>query len=296
MTVLKRILAATDFSPGARCALSRAGQLARQHDAYLHVVHAQPDWELFAGSAGARAEHYRAITEYAQHALREEVEHVYATFGVRARGETRTGRASQVLLSVAGEIEPHLIVAGARGEHDTPDQAPFLGGTALKLITHSGSPVLIVRKPVTGAYAIAVAAVESSGTGARELVLWAISLLDDGDCHVVHAFDLPYVVRMRKRRIPEAAILSCTEDLRQAAKSFIDTLLDEETASGQRLHAHLVCGEPVSAVLAEIERCRPDVVVVGKHERTPRESRVGSLGSVALRIAYHVSNDILVVP
>jgi nucleotide-binding universal stress UspA family protein len=49
-------------------------------------------------------------------------------------------------------------------------------------------------------------------------------------------------------------------------------------------------------VLAEVGRCKPDVVVVGRHGHPPREHRLRSLGSVALRIAYHAAGDVLIVP
>lgn len=296
MTVLKRILVATDFSAAARQAVWRAGQLAKQHDAHLHLVHAQPDWNLFARASSSGAEHYRAVVEHAEQALQDEITYIEATFGIHARGENRMGRASQVILAVVAEVEPHLLVVGARGEHNSPAMAPFLGGTALKLIAYAGSPVLVVRKPSAAPYAVAVAAVECSSAAARALVQWAMALLGPGDCHIVHAFEVPYVERMRKRGVSETAIRLCTEEVRNAAKSVIDEILDDEPGPGQRLHAHLVCGEPVGAVLAEIARCQPDLVVVGKHEHPPREQHLSALGSVALRIAYHAPVDVLVVP
>jgi nucleotide-binding universal stress UspA family protein len=294
--VLKRILVATDFSPAARVAVWRAGQLARQNDAHLDVVHAQPDWNLLAGSAPAGVEHYRAIADHAQQALGEELAFLEATFGIRARGETRVGRASQVLRTAMAEFQPHLIVAGARGEHDSPARAPFLGGTALKLIAYAGAPVLVVRKSATTPYRAAVAAVECSGATARKLLSWARSLLKEGDCHVIHAFEVPYVERMRRHGVTDAIIESCSEDVRAAAKRFIDAVLDESNGSGQRVHAHLVRGEAVAAVLSAVDRLQPDLVVVGKHEHPPRQQLTSALGSVAMRIAYHAPSDVLVVP
>jgi nucleotide-binding universal stress UspA family protein len=296
VAVLKRILVATDFSAAARLAVWRAGQLAKQNDAHLFLVHAQPDWNLLAGSVPAGVEHYRAISEHAEQALGGELGFLEATFGIHARGETRRGRASQVLHSAVAEIEPHLIVAGARGEHDSPTMAPFLGGTALKLLAYANRPVLVVRKPGIAPYAVAVAAVECSSTAARRLVAWAKALLGEGDCHIVHAFDVPYVERMRKHGVAEAAIQSCGEDVRSGAKAFIDEVLNDSDGSAQRSHAHLVRGEAVAAVLAQIDRLQPDIVVVGKHEHPPREHLTSSLGSVAMRIAYHAPGDVLVVP
>jgi nucleotide-binding universal stress UspA family protein len=73
-------------------------------------------------------------------------------------------------------------------------------------------------------------------------------------------------------------------------------MLDLNGSTGPRLHTHLVCGEPVSAVLGEVSRCTPELVVVGKHGHPPREQLLRSLGSVALRIAYHATADVLMVP
>jgi nucleotide-binding universal stress UspA family protein len=293
---VRRILAATDFSAAAHLAVVRAGQLAQQNDAHLHVVHAHPDWDLFSKSMSGKAEHYRAVGEEAERALGEELRYVRSTFGVQATGETRMGRASEVLHSAMGEVSPHLVVIGARGEHDSATLAPFLGGTALKLIAFSGVPVLIVRKPASKPYAVSMAAMESSSASALAVVRWARALAIDGECHLVHAFDAPYVGRLRKHGISEETIRACTEEARQSATHFVDEVLRGYEESKQRLNAHIVCGEPVSAVLAEIERCKPDVAVVGKHEHPPRELHLRSFGSVALRIAYHAACDVLVVP
>jgi nucleotide-binding universal stress UspA family protein len=295
MTPLKRILIATDFSSAARLAVWRAGQLAKQHDAALHLVHAKPDWNLFCRSSSPGDEQYRGISEYAEEALKAELEYIEATFGIHVRGETRMGRASETLAAAVAEIAPHLVVIGARGEHDSPALAPLLGGTALKLIAQTDCPVLLVRKPGTGPYAIAVVAVNDSRDMAHRLVGWA-TLLGEGDCHIVHAFDAPYVERMRARGIPETVIQSCTEEARKAARSCVDDVLNNATTTRQRLHAHLVCGEPISAVLAEIDRCQPQLVIVGQHRNVPRERATRFVGTIALRIAYHSPSDILVVP
>jgi len=48
MPILKRILVATDLSAAGHRAVMRAGQLARQWETGLFLVHARPDWNLFA--------------------------------------------------------------------------------------------------------------------------------------------------------------------------------------------------------------------------------------------------------
>jgi nucleotide-binding universal stress UspA family protein len=201
-----------------------------------------------------------------------------------------------VVLSAIAHVEPHLVVVGARGEHDAPSMVPFLGGTALKLLAYADRPVLMIRTSATGSYTSAAVAVEYPSIAARDLVRWAQTLMIEGDCHIVHAFDVPYAQRMRRHGVSEGTIRACSESVRADAKQFIDQILDLEGPVGQRLHGHLVRGEPVSAVLAEVSRCMPELIVVGKHGHPPREHHLRSLGSVALRVAYHASADVLMVP
>jgi nucleotide-binding universal stress UspA family protein len=287
---------ATDFSPAARAAVWRAGQLAQQNDAHLHLVHAQPDWNLFSKAAPAGPENYRVVGEHAESALADELRNLESVFGIHVRGETRMGRASEVLHSATAEVSPHLIVVGARGEHDSPSMAPFLGGTAFKLIAFSAAPVLVVRQAGSGPYVVSMAAVEGPSASALTLVSWARALAPAGECHLVHAFDVPYVARLRQRGVSETDLRACEQEVRASATNFVNEVMSSYGESKHRLHAHLVCGEPVGAVLAELERCKPDVAVVGKHERPPRDQRLRSLGSIALRIAYHAACDVLVVP
>jgi nucleotide-binding universal stress UspA family protein len=293
--VLKRIVVATDYSPAARRAVWQAGHLAQMHDAHLHVVHAQPDWNLFSQTWSGTAGQFKAVIAHAENALRIELAWLEATFGIHARGENRMGRASAVLRSVVHEVEPHLIVAGARGEHEVSDMAPLLGGTALKLTAFAPVPTLIVRGPGQ-AYRSALAAVETRSEGARRLIRWAHTLVGSGECHIVHAFDVPYLERLRAHGLGEAALQECRADVRKSSSAVVDELVAATGETDLRLHAHLVCGETVSAVLAEIDLRKPDVVILGKHQHPTREVHLAALGSVALRVAYHAPGDVLIVP
>lgn len=292
----KRILAATDFSAAARRAVERAGQLARAHQAQLYLVHARPDWNLFCRTSGsAVGDHYSALLEQTDEALRTEVEYLEKIFGVHARGEIRTGRASEILAAAAEKIAPHLLVLGARGEHEAAGRPPFLGGTALKLIAQSEAAVLLVRKSGTSPYASAVAAVGDAREAASRVLAWALTMVPDGECHVVHAYDAPYVARMRARGVEEDAIRACVEEACRAARDSVEQVLLDVPSSG-RVQTHLVCGEPVGALLSEIERLAPEIVVLGRHQAVPREAATRVVGTIVLRVAYHAGMDVLVTP
>jgi nucleotide-binding universal stress UspA family protein len=292
--VIKRILVATDYSNAARRAVWRAGDLARKHGAQLHLIHAQPDWNLFSMNAAATAEQFKAVTAHADQALRNELAWLETTFGINARGENRIGRASQVLRSVIAEYEPHLMVAGAHGEHDSPPMAPLLGGTAAKLIAFSAVPTLIVRGHEQS-YRVALAAIERPGDASLQLLEWAHLLIPSGECHLVHAFSAPYAARMRAHGVPEASVRACEADIRKSGSAIVEELLSMSGYDELRLHAHLINGEPVGAVLTEIASSKPDLVILGKHRHPPRDVHLASFGSVAFRIAYHAPCDVLVV-
>jgi universal stress protein E len=293
---LKRILVATDFSPAARRAVWRAGNLAKRHEALIHLVHARPDWNLYCRASSVAREHYAELSEHAEQALQAELEYLENAFGLRTEGETVLGRASEVLARAASEFQPDLLVVGARGEHDAPERAPFIGGTALKLVAQSDCAVLMVRRQGTGAYASTLAAVDTPPEVAGRLIEWANTLLEDGECHLVHAFDVPYIERMRARGVTEAVLADCIDEARQAAQGAIDRIFAQSAQVKRALHVHLVRGEPITALLAEIERYRPEVVVVGRHQALPLERATHFVGTIALRLAYHSPTDVLVVP
>jgi universal stress protein E len=292
---IRRILVGSDFSDSSRRAVCRAGQLAKQHEAQLHLIHAQPDWNLF--SRNGAPDYYRAVTDDSAAALTTEVAFIEKAFGIHARAQIRVGTASQVLRAALTEIQPHLIVVSARGEHDSARNPALLGGTTLKLVTFARLPVLIVRnRDALKPYQTAVVAVERSLADACHLIHLGYLLVPEGDCHLVHVYAMPYLERLRLGNVSEETLDSWRQAMSGQAKIFVDELRKQSTDPQQRMHAHVVCDEPVTGVLAQVNRLKPDLVLVGKHQHTGREHLTSSLGSVALRIAYHATVDLLVVP
>jgi nucleotide-binding universal stress UspA family protein len=293
---LKRILVATDFSQAARRGVWRAGNLAQRHGAAIQIVHARPDWNLYCRASSVAREYYAGLSEHAEQAMKAELEYLQETYGVRARGEISIGQASEVLARATAQFEPDLLVVGARGEHDAASTPPFLGGTALKLLAQSQCAILLVRTQGTGPYASTLAAVDTAADVAVRIIEWADVLLEEGDCHLVHAFDVPYLERMRTRGVPSQVLSECIDEARQAAQRAVDRMFKQTEPSTQALHVHLVRGEPIVALLAEIERCAPELVVVGKHQTLPLERATRFVGTIALRLAYHAPTDVLLVP
>jgi nucleotide-binding universal stress UspA family protein len=294
MPVLKRILVATDLSTAGQRAVMRAGQLAQQWEAHLFLAHARPDWNLFARWRPASQDSYQDVSHSSEMPLRRTLAALESRFGVQARCDSRLGKASQVIAALVAELEPHLLIIGARGEHEACGPGPCLGGTAMKLLARIETPILLVRRDCAGRYVSATVAVDAPSTLSRRSVLWGSGLVGDGDCHVVHAYDVPYVERMRLQEVDEAVIQRRIKQSEEAATVTVRDLLGAAEGPA-RLHSRTVYGEPVGAMLAETARVPTDLLVIGKREPPGPRAHQGTMGGVAFRIAYHTPVDVLVL-
>ena len=292
MPVVKRILVATDLSAAGQRAVMRAGQLARQWEASLFLAHVRPDWNLFSRWRPALPDSYQDVAHSSEEPLRLTLAELESRFGVHARCDSRLGRASQVIAALIPEIEPHLLVIGARGEHEGCTPGPCLGGTAMKLMARVETPILLVRRDGTARYTSVLVAVDGPSALSRRAVLWGSGLVDGGDCRVLHAYDVPYIERMRLLEIDEAVITRRMRQAEEAASSVVRDLLGA-AEGGARLHARSLCGEPVAALLAEIAQAPADLLVIGKHQPASPHGQHGAMGGVGFRLAYHAPTDVL---
>jgi nucleotide-binding universal stress UspA family protein len=292
--VLKRILVATDLSAAGERAVMRAGQLARQWEANLFLVHGRPDWNLFSRWRPAAQDSYQDVARSTDEPLRRLVAAVGAEFGVKVQCHSRVGKASNVVAAIVAELQPHLLVIGARGEHAAFGPNPCLGGTALKLLVRAETPLLIVRGAAAVPYSSALVALDVPGPISRRAVLWGSGLVGDGECHLVHAFDVPYLERMRLQETDEVVIQRRMREAEEAANIAVREA--RGAAEGRaKLYPEVIRGEPVSALLDWIERMRPHLVVIGKSEPQAPQGQCGPIGGVGFRIAYHAPTDILVL-
>ncbi len=295
MGALSRILVATDFSAGAGAAVGRAGQLAKEHQAELHLIHASPDWNLFCRALPAQQDHYATLTQFAESAMHREIAGLEQKFAIRVRGQVQLGSAARTIARAVQEFQPQLLVIGARGEHGPSVAASALGGTALKLLSQATGPVLLVRDTSTRPYAEAMAAISDASEISKRIVQWGTLLAPRAIWHIARAFDVPYLERLQQCGIDDAAMISCAADSRASAQREVDTVL-EAVGHSTPLHVDLLPGEPLRVVLTQTVRERAQLLVVGKHAQGVAETAHALLGSVGFRLAYHAQIDVLVVP
>jgi len=294
MAFLNRILVPTDFSRASRVAADRGAQLATQHQAELYLIHATPDWSLFSRWTCARQQHHEAITKQAQNAMRSELERLANEFGITARSEVQQGRASQVIARAAAEYRPDIIVAGARGEHQPRVSPESFGGTTLKLLLHTDQPLLLVRGWDPKPYRVSIAAVHDACDISRRIVLWASALVGSGDCHLMHAYEVPYIERTLASGVSAASVEECVSATESEARRIVANVV-AAAAKEARMHSHIVRGNPLGCLVTEIARYHPTLVVLGRQEVHAGES-LEPFGTEGLRMAYHCPVDTLVVP
>jgi nucleotide-binding universal stress UspA family protein len=139
--MFKKILLATDGSPGAAKALEYARDLALRDGAQVIVVHAFEPLHRYLGEPwGKRVMgiHIAQGREVAgETALR------LTEAGVDVVEEVLEGPPADAILRVVQVRQPDLIVMGSRGYGDMASL--LLGSVSHRVLAHTHTPVLVVR-------------------------------------------------------------------------------------------------------------------------------------------------------
>lgn len=143
---LQRILAPTDFSPGAEPALRWAMGLAERFGARVTLLHVL---DLSLGALAGLSPDVAAmpatveLADRARADAHEQMRRLVARFP-DATSLLREGTARAAIIEVAREIGADLIVMGTHGR--TGLAKVFFGSVAEHVVRHSPVPVLTVRQ------------------------------------------------------------------------------------------------------------------------------------------------------
>ena len=143
---VQRILAATDFSALASAAVRHAAEIARNSNAELIILYADPfdpPAEFTAGQVDEIAKHLERSRKRAQ----EELERYAAQQtgqGVRWRAIVAVGTPAAAIVKAAREQGADLIAMGTHGR--TGLRRLFLGSVAERVMRDAPVPVLTVRE------------------------------------------------------------------------------------------------------------------------------------------------------
>lgn len=290
MTNLKRILAATDYSPLGNGAVCRAAWLAAREGSELLIVHAMPQLlalhEAFGADDGLPAR-MRAAAEANLAALVQTAQGIGAQ---NVRAEIAEGSAHRTVADAADSFHPDLLVIGAHGKGVL--QQFFLGGTASSILVHAICPVLVVRRGPEGDYRQALAAVDL-GPRSEAVLHASLAVASQARVTAVHAYQAPFEAKLRHKAFSEEDITRYAEREAQAAHRNMRTLLDDPKLTGLDLDSRIVHGHPNPTLPETANALGADLIVVGRHSGSRLEEKV--MGSITHFLAYYAPCDVLVV-
>lgn len=272
MVQLRRILAATDFSPRANMAVRRAARVAHEHRAALHLLHvAKPRPTIaLAGGGGARSDaaHERGQGN-AESKLRAVAGLLHSHFGIDVAFEIRLGQPHEEIAEHAHQCDVDLIVVGAHGEHFIADL--LLGATASRLVRLTAKPVLVARLQPTDGYTRTLVGVDFSPSS-RSALRYARSL---GPSAVIWACHVLETESERARR--DEAMTRLRQFVQEESPAAPFTLMVEE-------------GYPPQIICEKIARVPTGLICIGKHGLYETNPRL--LGGVAKHVLEGAPCDV----
>ncbi|MDR7414976.1 MAG: universal stress protein [Armatimonadota bacterium] len=279
---IRRILAATDFSPASEGALRWASLLSQRFGADLVLLHALAlDPALLLGPTGVTVDLYTRLVEHA----RQEAERLLRQLEERlpgARSMIREGPAREVILQATAETGADLVVMGTHGRSGIPRL--LFGSVAQHVVVHSPVPVLTVRSTVTDTPQVRTVLVPVDFSPASDVALpWAelLARAFGGRIVLLHVVELTYEELSAFSEwaggepLLEAVLRAAEERAREELRTRAERLQGAEvllhTAFGTATARHRI-----PEVAREVGA---DLVVMGTHGRTGVERIL--FGSVA---------------
>lgn len=293
MPSLRCIVAATDFSAFSERVVQRAAQLAKKHQAELHLMHVVRPLDLYPGltmgpDEFGNQDEELLVTE--QGRLETMATSLAGQLGIRVLPVGRLGRAHTEIAAYAQEVSADLLAAGARGENTLMDL--FLGSTVSRLLRVAPCPVLIVRNPAEDPYRRVLAAVDFSPVSAT-VVAHAVLLAGDAPVQVLHVLGSEVEQRLRRAKADRVDVTAWLERLQGDAEAKLAALL-AEVPSGAAIERLVLPGFAPAAICECAETHRADLVVLGRHGHGGG-LQDWLLGSVSKDVALAASCDVLLI-
>jgi nucleotide-binding universal stress UspA family protein len=288
--MFRKILCATDFSPGADHALRVAIRLANDAGAELVVAHA---WHVpalaFAGEVPYTGDLLDDMEGASKRALARAREHAVVLGAHRVSATFMSGMPWERICAYAGDDPAiDLVVTGTHGR--TGLRRMLVGSVAEKIIRHAPCSVLAVRggRDGTNVFQHVLCPVDFSESSRFATELAAHLATRDGiGLTLLHAFDLPVAL---VGALPPHMTISVDRQATELLHQWADDLRRKTSLP---IDVRVVPGGAASQVIKALEETITyDLAAVGTHGRTGVPRIV--LGSVAEKVVRHAPCPVLV--
>lgn len=292
MNQLKRILAATDLSAPARHAVERAALVSKDTAValdLLHVANLGPLERLRQLMGVTPADMEQRVLDIARQKLSDLAAALQQRFGVAAGVHVVTGSLLAELAKNVDGLAAGLLVCGAKGEsvirHFT------LGSTALRLLSTSTCPVLVVKQSPHESYRRILVPVDFSASSLRA-IHQARSIAPQADIVLLHVFEVPFEGHLRYASVGEDTLNNYRIVAKQEATEKLDALRQDAGLSSHGSSLVVLNGDPIGRIIEQEQEQDCDLIVMGKHGESPIEDLL--LGSVTKHVLAESLADILV--
>ncbi|MGB8621400.1 MAG: universal stress protein [Paracoccaceae bacterium] len=269
-------LVATDLSPRADRAVSRAFDLAQSHGATLTLLYVIDD--------AMPEEMAREMQKAAGPKLARFAESRRGAEGVAHIEKAEIGDPCAVIARAAEETGADLLILGLH--RDRPFQDLIHETTMERIVRTTSQPVLLVRDPMDHPYATVLSAVDFSPASTAALRL-AATLVPQAKLHAVHALHIPYRGFMGVGGRAETAL-----PFRHEAESMREEWRKAGALPDALGEVEIVEGAARSVLTAKIAELRPDLLTVGAHGRAGAAPAL--LGSLANDLMRNPPCDLLI--
>lgn len=279
---MKNILLATDLSARADRALERAVSLAHAHGAQLTIVHVI-DGDLPASLADSQA-------ATARESIARHVDELSANERSGIAIAVVFGRPHVEVLAMSEKLDADLIVVGAHRRDVFMDL--FRGTTAERVIRAARIPVLLVKDRKSKPYQRVIVGVDFS-VYSKQAIIFANDLVPQGVFHLVHAYDVPFSGFFYGRKSPNELRKRDQVGFERKIEKEMEAFLTDLKAKPPKFVNILQEGHAQPIILRQIERLKPDLLVIGTHGLTGIAHAF--LGSVAEDMLEEAPCDVLAV-
>ena len=228
----------------------------------------------------------QAMREDGKHVLNRTMSHLsYHASPVDKRLEE--GVPSEMICSVAQEVQADLIVMGARGVGQI--QELVLGSVSHRVLTHAPCPVLIIKAPLKQVKKILLPLQDLEDVERVKRLLANHPFHAEVEIIVFTVVPIP-------RSIFRAGVSASESEVQKAlesAETFIDKAIGELQSNAYAVTGFVGMGAPAETILEQETETTPDLMVMGIHH--PSAVRQVVLGSVSHTVLHRSRCPVLLL-